>query len=220
MHLEQKGLSLLIHDIAPNPIKIPSQLYPLTGEMDIIHHGDTAAFPDGSLKEQIKSIYNNIQPNIGTCYTNTQTLIEALQAVGIQAQSYVGWVISGGALPVHHCFASIENHVLDLTIRPAIIYESMGQFGDITIEELREKIANRMIEMESIPNSEKTTFGQVDEYTIYIASKCKPHVGFNVYQKLMRAHPNHPSYQNLHGGKISETQRLYYEKKLGIQEKV
>lgn len=207
--IEFKGTSIVFNGIDTKPIKIPSQMYPLNGNINFITKDNSAPFPDSPLTDKIKEIYNSITPGVGTCYTNTEKLVAALNEVGIEAHSMVGWVFIGGDLPVHHCFAAIDNHVLDFSPNLDLLYSETD--NNLTIEEARDKLTNRMIELRAMPNSETTTFGQVNKHTLYVASPCKPSEGLKIYQKLMKAYPKHPCYTNIVDG-TNETQRMFYKK--------
>lgn len=207
--LEQKGSSVVIKGITEKPIKIPSQMYPLTGDLCFLTHENTENFPDNPTTEKIKEIYNSITPGVGTCYTNIETLITALEKEGIEVQPMVGWVFIGGELPVHHCFATIENHILDFNPNFDFLYTE--EYANLGQEALRDKLTDAMIELRKKPNSEGTFFGKISPNALYIASPCKPQLGLKTYQKLMKAFPKHPCYRNIFNG-TNETQRMFYKK--------
>lgn len=207
--MELKGSSVLLHGIDTKPIKIPSQMYPLTGQLHFIHHDNTEPFEENPQTDKIREIYNSIQPGVGTCYTNTEKLIDALKQEGIDAQSFVGWVIIGGGMPVHHCFTIIGNHILDFSPNFDSLYRE--DYANLPMDELRDKLTDELIELRKKPNSETTTFGQASKTAVYFASPCKPQVGLNTYNKLMKAFPKHPCYRNIFNG-TNETQRMFFQK--------
>lgn len=210
MRIEQKGSSALIHDISEKPIKIPSQMYPLNGPLNFITHDNTEPFPDEVLTDLIREVYDNIEPGIGTCYTNAKALTAALSEKGITSITYVGWVFIGGALPVHHCFTGVGKHILDFNIDPSYFYAE--EYKDIGLENAREKLTDRLVSLKGIPNSQKSTFGQVSPYSLYIASPCKPDDGLKLYQKLIKAYPKHPCYRNINEKGMSKTQEMLLRK--------
>lgn len=211
MRIEQKGNSVLIHEIYEKPIKIPSQMYPLSGSLNFITHDNTEPFPEGALTDCIQSIYDSIEPGIGTCYTNAKRLTTALTEKGIECVSFVGWVFIGGALPVHHCFTVIDKHILDFNLNPSYFFTE--EYKDIGLEKARDKLTDMMVSLKDTPNSQKSTFGQVSPYSLYIASPCKPDEGLKLYQKLMKAYPKHPCYTNLTEKHMSKTQEMLLKKK-------
>ena len=212
MDIQQKGNSILITEVDEKPIKIPSQMYPLTGQLCVVRHGNTEPFPDGEETERIREVFDSITPGLGTCYTNTRNLIDALAEIGVKATPYVGWVFIGGdSLPVHHCFASIGNHVLDLTVRPEL-FIPQGETNFEDIEQAREAIAQRFVSLEETPNSQKATFGQLSQYSMCFVSQCKPEEGLKQYQKLIKAYPKHPCYRNITEKRMSRTQEVIFEK--------
>ena len=211
MDIQQKGNGIIITEVGEKPIKIPSQMYPLTGQFCVIRHGNTEPFPEGEETERIREVFDSITPGVGTCYTNTRNLIDALSEIGVKATPYVGWVFIGDSLPVHHCFASIGNHVLDLTVRPELfVPQEEGNLEDI--EQAREAIAQRFVSLKDTPNSQKATFGQLSQYSMCFVSPCKPEEGLRRYQKLMKSYPKHPCYRNITENKMSRTQEVIFEK--------
>ncbi|MBR3792234.1 MAG: hypothetical protein IKK18_05995 [Clostridia bacterium] len=200
---------IVITGITEKPIKIPSQMYPLTGNLNYISHENTEDFPDNPTTEKIKEIYNSITPGVGTCYSNIEKLVDALEKEGIKVQPMVGWVFLGGSLPVHHCFAVIENHILDFNPNFDSLYTEEN--ANLGIDVLRDKLTDAMIELRKKPNSETTAFGKASKMALYIASPCKPQAGLKVYQKLMKAFPKHPCYRNIFEG-TNETQRMFFKK--------
>lgn len=213
--IERKNTSIIIKGILEKDIKIPSQMFPLPGPLNCIAVNNTEPFPDNEDTIKIKRIYNSIIPGIGTCYSNIEKLIDALNKEGIKATSYVGWIISNGAEPVHHCFAVIDNHILDFI--PNFDLFNLQEYADSDIETLREKFAELMVERRKLPNSEYTTFGQVSKNNIYFASPCKPMIGLKEFNKLMKNFPFHPCYQNIYEDGSNKTQRLI-QKKLNQKE--
>lgn len=205
----KKGSSYYISGMTPKPIKIPSQMYPLRGNVIVLNDTNTEPFPDGPQTDKIKEIYNSITPGVGTCYTNTEKLINALTVADIQATPFVGWIFLNGALPVHHCFAAIGNHLLDFNPNLELLYQET--YAKLPVERLRDEITNRLLKLRELPNSEYTSFGRASAHTLYFASPCKPQDGLNVYKKLMRAFPKHPCYRNIIDG-TNETQKLMLQK--------
>ena len=202
---------IIITGIDEKPIKIPSQLYPLAGTIHYINYENTENFSENDpLTVKIKEVYDSIQPGIGTCYSNTEKLIDALQAKGIKATPFVGWLFAGATLPVHHCFAIIENHILDFNPNFDSFYTD--EYANIGIDAARDKLTSEMLKRRELPNSETTCFGKASKHMLYIASPCKPQAGLKMYQKLMKAFPKHPCYRNINQYGLSDTQKMMFEK--------
>lgn len=212
--IEKKGSNYLIHrEEDEKPIKIPSQLFPLTGPAHLICSQNTAPFEDSAQAERIREIFDSISPRVGYCYDNTRRLVDALHAAGIAATSFVGWELVGGSLPVHHCFAMVDDHILDYNIRPEEWLSE--EYLSAEIGNVRAKMANDIARLmrEKRP-SEVMGFGQASSYCAYIATPCSPATGLAKYRALMKAFPKHPSYQNIRPSGINHTQELIY-KELG-----
>lgn len=209
----QKGSSVYIDGITEKTIKIPSQMYPLTGQTCCMARSNTKPFDENKKAERIRTIFDSIPAGIGTCYTNVEKLMAILSKESFKAQSFVGWSIIGDALPVHHCFAVIDNHILDFSLKPSNFFKDELKGKDMA--ETRELFTQEVLRLKELPNSQKGTFGQLDDYTFLVASPCNPSTGRNIYQKLMKAFPKHPCYQNVTNG-TNPTQRMLFEKNGGI----
>lgn len=215
-------MSLVLTGITQKPIKIPSAMYPLNGQRYVFRKGNTCRFPETERTQVIKRVYDAIDYGVGTCYSNTETLIDALEKEGIQAYPFVGWLFIGGSLPVHHCFAAVptENpedegkrvHLLDFTFNFELL-DSDGKYKEMQddMKKAREAMVEDFMALKSRPNSESTVFGQALSRQLYIVAPCQPMEGLAIYRKLMMAYPKHPCYRNIENG-ASETQRMYYEK--------
>lgn len=208
-----KGSSCIISGIMDKPIKFPSQMFPVAGHLEIIHHNNTEPFEEGAETEKLRKVYDSVSPGIGTCYHNIRVLLDACEKEQIKIVPYVGWVIIGGGRPVHHCFATIGNHVLDLAVRPDEFIPK-GNEQVLNLEDGRELVANDFVSrIQYMKNSEKSTFGQVSSYEIYLASPCSPEMGLKTFQKLMQAYPKHPCYTNVEKSNgMNLTQKKIYEK--------
>lgn len=209
MKIEEKGNSLYFYGIFEKPIKIPSQMYPLTGQYRFMYHDNTEPFDETEETGRIRETFDSVKAGIGTCYSNTETLIEALEEKGIKAEPHVGWLIIGDEPPIHHCFTVIDNHILDFAPHVTQFYKS--EFIGATKEESRELLTDYMVSLKDMPNSKKGTFGQLDTGTIIVAAPCKPNDGRKVYQKLIKAFPKHPCTRGLNNGR-SKTQQILYDK--------
>lgn len=181
----------------PKKIVIPSQLFPLSGAIEIFHSNNTEDCPD----EQLRQIFDQTAASIGFCYTNTENLAHNLIAAAIPKErykTYVGWLFPGDILPIHHSFIVVDNkYMLDFSVNkkysdPAYIEELYKKYGDIGQDELRENLAAEFIKDSTKSNSQIGTFGQVAQNYLYIASRCKPQHGKTIYNHLVKSHPNHP----------------------------
>ena len=208
--IEEKGTSVYIKGIAEKPIKIPSQMYPILGHPLFLTHENTEDFPNTERTDQIRNIFNSIEPQVGRCYSNTEGLISALADKGFQAQSFVGWMFIGEQLPIHHCFAVLDDHVLDLAYRADLFYrdELVGKDKD----ETRKLFVDELMRIREQPNSSTGTFGKVSTGVLIIASPCKPAVGRKIYQDLIQAFPKHPCQKNVDSTGRNQTQRQFYER--------
>lgn len=210
--IEYKQGCAFISGIMEKPIKIPSAMFPLNSTPLVVHSKNTESFPEGERTEKIKAIFNSISSEVGRCYSNAEALCAALQAEGIEAETLVGWIFIGEAMPVHHCLVAVDGrHILDFNIKSALLYTE-EDFAK-TKEELRPIFVKRLIDLQKRPHSEVATFGQVEETTVFFCSQCKPMEGLKIFQKLMRAYPKHPALIKHDEEGRTPSQKLYYKSK-------
>ena len=208
MKIYKKNLSYLIDGVLEKPIKIPSKYYPLPGNIEMIYSENTEEFEHNEQTDIILQIYNSIDIQIGFCYQNIENLMHELKKHNINARSMVGWTFIGDAIPVHHCFAMIDNHILDYTPRIEFFLE-FNQSADL--EDARQKVVDKMLEARTKKNSEWTHFGKASQGTCHFAVEMDPQNGKLLHQKLVKAFPTHPTIRNLTDG-MNETQKMYYDK--------
>lgn len=167
-------------------LKIPSQMFPLNGKLEIFNSYNTEDIND----EVIESIFNSINPRVGKCYYNAQELVDELLKNGIESnriKTYVGWMFISDTLPVHHCFVMIDNmHVLDFG--PLKQFEDFSNYEDNTgLERFKKDI----ISSQTLQNSEKMSYGKALSVVTYIVSECAPKEGEKIRAKLEKAFPKH-----------------------------
>lgn len=209
--LEKRGSSYYIFGIMGKPIKIPSQMYPVSVSVSYFNAKNTKPFPPDTVTEQIKSIYNAIAPGIGACYSNIEQLVNALAAANIQAVPYVGWVFLEPAKPVYHCFAVINGcHILDFAADFSCF--DLERYTGLNPAEARAQFASDWTKRQELPNSEYTVFGQAPERNLYFASPCSPAKGAAAYAKLMQAFPKHPCAIKRDAQGLTATQRVIIER--------
>lgn len=190
-------------------IKMPSQKFPLGTQPRVFHIENTHQLTD----KIIAAAFNSIKYRLGRCYDNMELLQDALINHGIlkgRIQTYVGWHFIPQQMPQHHCFIVIDDiYILDYSALR--LYDSISQYSGEPKEELRQRVAQYVVEARKSPASEHCAFGQANETSIYIASLSSPKEGIRIYHKLMRAFPNHPSFVELGPDNYSRTQQLIRE---------
>lgn len=188
----KKGLNYILETGEGESIKIPSQYFPLNGDPQLFTNENTA-LTDG----KTQAVFNTVHFDLGHCYSNTKSLVEALRAAGIAAESYVGWITCAGEIPVHHCWCVIDgNKVLDAGV--FLKMKDLEKYAGLSCEEAANLFAAERIRCEqSMPNSENFICGVVDPLYAYIGCPCSPEKGREIYRKLIHVFPRHPSYRNL-----------------------
>ena len=182
-----------VNGVEENPIRIPSQMYPVKGFPTLFHSGTTEELED----EELKLAYDAIPFQIGKCYQNVYTMMEVFKSLKIEgAEAYAGWIVPTGGHPVHHAFVVYKKkHILDPSID--ITLKDIDSFGALKDDPLREALAERHIKLQKLPNSERATFGRASDAYAYIASRQSPQEALKDFQKLRKTYPNHPSYRNV-----------------------
>lgn len=81
-----------------------------------------------------------------------------------------------------------------------------GEFS--TPDEYRKTYTELYVNYKDVPNSEKSTFGQVAPFAIYVGTESKPSQGSKLFRQLINDYPNHPAYQssgmNAHGASTTQ----------------
>lgn len=197
---------------------VPSPLYPVSNKptMKVFCTINTEQKPSVYEKKDIQKliqIYNRLSFKIGHCYSNTEALVEEIQKQGLQdVETYVGWLfLQGSGLPIHHSWAVYKgNFVLDSGVTKMDdelrIKMMNGEFQ--TPEQYREANVQLHLQYKDVPNFEKSTFGQVAPFAVYVGTQMKPNQGRRFFNELIDANPNHPAYasngMNAHGASTSQ----------------
>lgn len=207
---ENRIISIMSYKIdTPEKIVIPSRMYPLEGEGDIriFTIYNTEKLDD----DIIRTIYDNTQFKTGSCYSNSERLLENLTNSGIvDVEPYVGWFYNcTDDRPVHHCaLVYKEKYMLDMSSDSDVeeLYSWHANFQDEIRERLAERYVNRMKNMKA---SERSCFGDMMPQSLFIARKLQPKEGANFFfQKFREWYPNHPSYKNTGSDGATKTQRM------------
>lgn len=202
---------IIVEGLTEKQLIIPSQMYPLSGPMEYFCSENTEDCDD----QQLREIYDSIEPQIGFCYSNIERLADAMAEAGIHRsryRTYCGWLFIGWSLPIHHAFMVVDNkYMLDFSINKA--FEIEEQFKDCeNAEKTRNKMIDLYIQQLGQPNSTRTAFGKVGPHYFYVGSKCKPSEGKRLYQRLMKSHPNHPCGKNVTATGATEMQNRIYKR--------
>lgn len=206
MKIDEKSGSLYVSGVSKKPLKIPSAMYPLTGEYMMIAKENTAPFDDSDESSTIRHIFDSTPVQIGRCYTNAENLQKRLAKENIHSETLVGWLFVADSLPVMHCLTAIGNHILDFNIRQELLLRD--GYSLLSEDKLRQVFAERIHQLQSRPFSEVCTFGPLDRQTLFIASHCSPQKGIELARKLRRAYPKHPAFLEIDSGGATHMQRL------------
>lgn len=182
-------------------ITIPSVMFPLDkNNYKIFCNYNTEDFDDPQMEQICEKVFDKIKPEVGYCYSNSEDLQKALSKKGIIADTYVGWIFLGkDTLPLHHCFIVVDNtKVLD--------YGAAFTSEDVQLQQKYKNDANKdatvllaemHIQKNKLPNHQHYGFGKVDPFYFYIAEKCEPLKGKQIFNQLMKSYQNHISYQRM-----------------------
>lgn len=209
MIINETGLGYAItvdHGDHQSTIKIPSQRYPLKGEIIVVTDENTAPLGDNLIED----VFNAVKPREGRCYDNMAVLRQSLIKAGISEEritTLVGWMFFAEGLPVHHCFIMIDKkHILDYG--PLRILDNLDTFANSSLEKIREDLARIVIEAQKGKNSEHYVFGQSNKNTIYFASVGTPEEGIETLKKLLKAFPKHPAIIPVNKNNLTPIQQL------------
>lgn len=201
-NLTIKESRVIVKGIGDGNIVVPSRMYPLANNEDGIKYEIFCPWntEDFEADSTAAGIFDNTELLMGKCYTNTERLVDALRAAGINAESYVGWLFMGeGELPVHHAFVVVDgNKVIDYAA-----YFTNDRIAEIdkkaasSKKSPRELMVEQYLEIYKLPHHEALGYGKVKEPYLYIATKCSPDEGRKMYNEMMQAYPDHICYRNL-----------------------
>lgn len=204
MKIRGQNGKIVIEEVADKPIIIPSQLYPLSGGLEIFFAGNTEDCED----QQLREIFDSTEASIGHCYSNTENLVSKLKAAGIpksRYKTYAGWLFIGGNSPIHHAYTVVDNkYMLDFSTNKAL--EDEAQYHGLSAEETKARVIKIVAESMRKKHSERATFGKVGPLYLYVGSVCKPMQGKQLYQRLMKSHPKHPCFRNITSTGLTDTQ--------------
>lgn len=193
---------------------IPSVRYPLDDRnsmnelYEVFTNENTLMIEDKKLLD----IFDSVKYEIGHCYQNTDALVEKLKKAGYDAKAYVGWLfLSGASYPIHHCWAVVNNHVLDLADDFSVKFNenNLKHFEGKSIDEQRLLLADFHKEAEKHPNSVRCApVGKITRPLFYVGCECEPNKGRAIYRKLISTFPDHPVHKNVGKDNLNQTQRV------------
>lgn len=195
-----KKANRVIYKVSGETISIPSRMYPLESDSFQCFDADNTS---EIVDERIIAIFDSINPEVGRCFTNAESLCTALQKEGYPAEQYVGWLFMGDELPVHHSFVVLDGHILDLSI--SLKSADFEKLDSITAkcktkDEARERIAEYILQKEQLLNHQRCVFGVVDEAYHYIGAPGTREAGIRRNQELRQSYPQHPCFQDVKNG--------------------
>lgn len=189
-------------------INIPSVYWPLNEvKYEIFRYDDCEEITDKAILEA----FDATNYKIGRCYTNVEHLVKNLRDRGIEAEPYVGWLfVEENGTPIHHCWVVVNGSVLDLADDYAVQMANIEHFNKAeTDEELRELIADFQKWARQFPNSKRCMpLGKPTPGLLYVGCPCGPRMGRTIYNRLMRAWPDHVCDRNCDATGMNATQRV------------
>lgn len=174
-------------------VKIPSQEYPLNSDLDIFIYENTDILKD----DKIIHLIDQIPYKIGCCYSNSNNIYNLLLKNNVYSKIYVGWLLLGNSIPVHHCWIVYKNkYLIDISDDIDCFLYNLTK-NHIDINSLSEKDQKDLLldfTKHSIlhKNSERCHLGKVSYNNIYIGSQCNAEEGKRIFNKLLNKYPNHP----------------------------
>lgn len=193
-------------------VVIPSQKFPLSGPLKVYYSDNTEKCDDPLLL----TVYDSVQPKVGQCFTNAETLVAAFKAAGIEKQGHtveihVGWMFITDLFPYLHCYTVVDDKY---------VFDFACDWRTNTVElfsNIQDKagFAEVVRQRQQLKNTERfDPVGKVDPFYVYVGAHGKPSEGRKLFEKLKRAYPNHPSFRGPIG-ELTETQKLIVNSKGG-----
>ena len=191
---------------------IPSMYYPLNDKYEIFSIENTNPVKNPRVLE----VFDSVEYQIGKCYANTLNLVSALQKAGYNAKSYVGWLFTSKSdYPIHHCWAVLDNSVLDLSDDFSVMFseENKQNFNGMkTADDFREAFVSFQKAARNYPNHLRCApVGTPTLPLFYVGCECDPNQGRIIYNNLMNQYPNHVISENIDNEGYNKTQRYFQE---------
>lgn len=212
--IKEDRVVVKLHDDDEKFIKsiiVPTEYYPLhNNRFKVFTNDNTELCKD----EAILDVFDSITFEIGHCYTMNGALYDALISNGIDAKIWAGWLfVNGYETPVHHCWVTVGESVLDLSDDNYVKYvingeafkyvSSKKEHGELLVDFYAH------IKKDKIPHRERCyPCGVPCAGMFYVGAECKSgDDARNFYRKLMKKFPNHECESNCNSDGTNETQR-------------
>lgn len=196
-----------------NSAVIPTSYYPLNGQYEVFTQENTEMLKD----EKVLALIDGVEYQIGHCYQNSRLIADTLVFNGYEAETYVGWLFVGDAIPIHHCWVKFKDSIIDLSDDFAVLFSkenAMHFQGVKSKEEYAEVLASfhQFVRERHIPNSVRCCpIGKPHSSLVYIGSVCEPEEGRKIYNQLITQYPDHECHKNVGEDGMNATQRQLFQ---------
>lgn len=214
IHRTFEGIKIKGSKVTFKGTSIGSKLYPLNNVRNAVCFNvyNTHPVDEG---DKIREVFDKVDFELGRCYTNTTNLYNECIRSGIEnVDIYVGWVHTCSDRIVHHCWLVYDgNKILDGSSQISD-FMAMVKISEerLSLEEARKALAEAYFEGKKLKNSENCCCGRTLPNWLYVGCKCGPNEGLEIYRKLMKDFPRHPSYKNNNADGSSKTQRMILDR--------
>ena len=105
----------------------------------------------------------------------------------------------------------LDNHIIDLSIqilsRDEAELNSLAMERNLTKDEMRKEIIERLRNKKDMPNHLKCNVGKCDEMYLYCAAEGTEEQGRNRNHILREEYPQHPAFKDVRNG-VTKTQTM------------
>lgn len=190
-------------------IIIPTSLYPLNGKCEVFTCDNTEIVTS----EEILSIFDRHEYNMGWCYQNTERLSKDLLKNGYNAVTYAGWLFTSETdLPIHHCWTVLDGkYILDPSDFYSVFFSENNIKNFAETKDREDFVSVLASFMEAAKKEKHSTVcapvGKVSGNLVYVGCPCTPKQGREIYRNLMRQYPDHEC-DRTDGQGLNPTQQL------------
>ncbi len=171
-------------------VHIPSVMWPLNGSYELFHQGNSKPLES----ETVNRVLDSVNYRTGFCYSNADAVTKGLQAAGLPAKTYVGWLFCNEyEYPLHHCWTVLDGSVIDLSDCFTLMAINEATFALATTKEERDVIYIAFSKwLDRQPNHLRTVPGRPYQSLLYVGCECSPEEGKAIYNQVCDMYPNHP----------------------------
>lgn len=204
-----------LHDTQTGEYKksiiIPTVYYPLNSNDFKVFHSDNC---EKVTDQTILECFDTIPFQMGHCYTMADSLYRLLKEKGVEnVELWAGWLFCAAELPVHHCWVTVNDSLLDIAESFSFFYtdEMVEKYANAKNQiEMRMLVAKRSTEITKMKNSDRCSpVGIPNVSAFYVGSRVSSGLEAKaVYNDMVRKYPDHETIKMVNNSGLNLTQHF------------